>query len=151
MRYYPGLIKKSGKIHPERMTVPLLFFSRGYLSLEDWNRYATADNEGPSVLDAWTRGDLWVIHMLGMSHPEFSSMYQRAASEQHFAENQMEDYGRDDANVSYALVARYTLGFLDAYMKDDGAEKMFLRDSPAAHGAPKHFIGVNFRAAQGEP
>ncbi len=151
MRYYPGLIKKSGNIHPERMTIPLLFFSRGYLSLEDWNRYATADNEGPSVLNAWTHGDLWMIHMLGMSHPEFSSMYQRASSAQKFAENQMEDYGRSDANASYALVARYTLGFLDAYMKGDTGAVAFLNDSPVAHGAPKHFMSVDFRPAESQP
>jgi dienelactone hydrolase len=151
MRYYPGLIKRSGKIHPERMTIPLLFFTRGYLSLEDWNQYATADNEGPSVLNAWTHGDLWTIHMLGMSHTEFSSMYQRAGSEQKFAENQMEDYGRDDANISYALVARYTLSFLNAYMKNDAGAMTLLKDSPTNHGVPKHFMSVDFRAAENHP
>ncbi|HEY4144734.1 alpha/beta hydrolase family protein [Pinirhizobacter sp.] len=151
MRYYPGLIKNSGIIHPERMTIPLLFFTRGYLSLEDWNRYATADNQGPSVLNAWTHGDLWTIHMLGMSHPEFASMYQRANSDEKFAENQMEDYDRDDVNVSYAWVARYTLGFLNAYLKADAAEMIFLKGRPAGHGVPKHFMTVDFRTAESSP
>jgi hypothetical protein len=27
MRYYPGLVKMAGDVHPERMTIPLLFFT----------------------------------------------------------------------------------------------------------------------------
>jgi pimeloyl-ACP methyl ester carboxylesterase len=148
MRYYPGLIKQSGEIHPERMAIPLMFFTRGNLSLEDWSRYSTSQNEGPSVLNAWTRGDLWTIHMLGMSHPQFSSMYQRASSQQKFDDNRMDDYDRHDVNVSYAWVARYTLGFLNAYLKSDAAERSFLSGTPVEHGAPQHFMTVDFRAAQ---
>ncbi|WP_430391808.1 dienelactone hydrolase family protein [Dyella sp. 20L07] len=151
MRYYPGLIQKSGTVHADRMTIPLLFFARGYLSLEDWSQYATADNEGPSVLNAWTHGDLWTVHMLGMSHPAFSSMYQRASSDQKFAENRMADYDRDDVNVSYAWVARYSLGFLNAYLKEDTAETTFLKNLPTANGVPKHFMTVDFRAAGSSP
>lgn len=148
MRYYPGLIQQSGKIHPERMTLPLLFFTRGNLSLEDWNRYATAPNEGPSVLNAWTGGDLWTIHMLGMSHPQFSSMNQRGSSQQRFDDNRMDDYDRHDVNVSYAWVARYTLGFLNAYLKGDAGERAFLLAPGADNGVPRHFLTVDFRAAK---
>ena len=28
MRYYPGLVKRAGDVHPERMTIPLLCFTR---------------------------------------------------------------------------------------------------------------------------
>lgn len=148
MRYYPGLVEKAGYVHPERMTIPLLFFTRGNLSLEDWDSYHGVGKDGPNVLNAWTHGDLWTIRMLGMSHPEFASMYQRAESEQRFAENQVADYGRDDANVSYAWVARYTLGFLDAYLKDDASAMTFLKNTPAENGVPKHFMSSNFRVAQ---
>ena len=40
-------------------------------------------------------------------------MFQRRESAQRFAENQVADYGREDANTSYAWVARYTLNFLE--------------------------------------
>jgi hypothetical protein len=86
--------------------------------------------------------------MLGMAHPEFSSMFQRKESAQRFAENQVADYGRDDANTSYAWVALYTLKFLDAYLKHDGSAKAFLARTPAENGVPKHFMGVRFRAVQ---
>jgi hypothetical protein len=41
--------------------------------------------------------------MLGMAHPEFSSMFDRRENAQRFAENQVADYGRKDANTSALL------------------------------------------------
>jgi len=52
------------------------------------------------------------VNMLGMAHPEFSSMFDRRENAQRFAENQVADYGRKDANTSYSWVALYTLNFL---------------------------------------
>jgi hypothetical protein len=86
--------------------------------------------------------------MLGMAHAEFSSMFQRRESVQRFAENQVADYGRDDANTNYAWVALYTLKFLDAYLKHDASAKAFLEKIPAENGVPKHFMGIRFRPAQ---
>jgi hypothetical protein len=86
--------------------------------------------------------------MLGMAHPEFSSMFQRRESAQRFAENQVADYGRDDANTSHAWVALYTLNFLNAYLKHDAPAKAFLERTPAENGVPKHFMGITFRPAQ---
>ena len=75
-------------------------------------------------------------------------MFQRRESAQRFAENQVADYGRDDANTSYAWVALYTLKFLDAYLKHDASAKAFLERTPAENGVPKHFMGISFRPAQ---
>ena len=110
-----------------------------------------ADNVGPNVLNAWIHGDLLTVNMLGMAHPEFSSMFQRRESAQRFAENQVADYGREDANTSYAWVALYTLNFLDAYLKHDASAKAFLEKTPAENGVPKHFMGIKFSAAQSNP
>jgi hypothetical protein len=83
-----------------------------------------------------------------MAHPEFSSIFQRRESAQRFAENQVADYGREDANTSYAWVALYTRSFLDAYLKHDTSAKAFLEKTPAENGVPKHFMGIKFSAAQ---
>jgi pimeloyl-ACP methyl ester carboxylesterase len=149
MRYYPGLVKKAGDIHPERMTIPLLFFTRN-VSLEDLenDNAPVADKVGPSVLNEWIHGDLLTVNMLGMAHAEFSSMFQRRESAQRFAENQVADYGRDDANTSYAWVARYSLDFLDAQLKHVASAKAFLGKSPSSNGVPKHFMDVRFRPAR---
>jgi pimeloyl-ACP methyl ester carboxylesterase len=148
-RYYPGLVKRAGDIHPERMTIPLLFFTR-HISLEDLaNDDAPAAYKiGPNILNAWIHGDLLKLDMLGMAHPEFSSMFQRRETAPRFAENQVADYGREDANTSYAWAALYTLKFLDAYLKHDASAKAFLAKTPAENQVPKHFMGVKFRAAR---
>ena len=149
LRYYPGLVKSAGDVHPERMSIPLLFFTRS-VSLEDLAKddVPPAEKNGPDVLNAWIHGDLLTVNMLGMAHPEFSSMFQRKESAQRFAENQVADYGREDANTSYAWVALYTLQFLDAYLKHDASAKAFLARTPAENGVPKHFMDVRFRGAQ---
>lgn len=144
MRYYPKLVEKGG-VHPDNMTIPLLFFTRGYISFEKLDRYGVNDC-GPSVLNAWN-GDIWTVHMLGMSHPEFASMYQRAESAKRFAENQIADYGRKDADIGYAWVARYTLAYLNAYLKGETTEMGFLKSTPALNGVAKHLLSVTFRAA----
>ena len=149
MRYYPGLVKRAPDVHPERMTIPLFCFTRN-VSLEDLENddVPPADKVGPNVLNAWIHGDLITVNMLGMAHPEFSSMYQRKESAQRFAENQVADYGREDANTSYAWVAFYTLNFLDAYLKHDASAKGFLEKTPAENGVPKHFMSIKFSPAQ---
>ena len=151
MRYYPGLVKMAGDVHPERMTIPLLFFTAENANfLEDLDKYGgpPADIVGPNVLNAWIHGDLLTVNMLGMAHPEFSSMFQRRESAQRFAENQVADYGRDDANTSHAWVALYTLNFLNAYLKHDASAKAFLERTPAENGVPRHFMGIKVRTAQ---
>jgi pimeloyl-ACP methyl ester carboxylesterase len=152
MRYYPGLVKMAGDVHPERMTIPLLFFRAEDANfLEDVGKHydgPLADIMGPSVLDAWTHGNLVTVNMLGMGHSEFSSMFQRRESQQRFAENQVADYGRDDANTSHAWVALYTLSFLNAYLKHDGSANALLERTPAENDVPKHFMGIPFRPAQ---
>jgi pimeloyl-ACP methyl ester carboxylesterase len=148
MRYYPGLVKQAGDVYPERMTIPLLCFTRN-VSLEDLENddAPPADKIGPNVLNTWIHGDLLTVNMLGMAHPEFSSMFQRRESAQRFAENQVADYGREDANTSYAWVALYTLNFLNAYLKHDASAKTYLERTPAENGVPKHFMGITFRPA----
>jgi pimeloyl-ACP methyl ester carboxylesterase len=137
MRYFPGLVKRAGDIQPERMTIPLLVFTR-HVSLEDLENddAPPADKIGPNVLNAWIHGDLLTVNMLGMAHSEFSSIFQRRESAQRFAENQVADYGRDDANTSYAWIALYSLNFLDAYLKHDASATVFLARTRPRMGFP---------------
>ncbi|KAG9547785.1 hypothetical protein KCV01_g23975, partial [Aureobasidium melanogenum] len=155
MRYFPGLVKTAGDVHPERMTIPLMFFTAEYPNyLEDMERYQDGPAEnlvGPNVLNAWTHGDLVTVNMIGMSHGEFSSMFRRRKSPERFAEDQVADYGPDDANQGYAWVARYSLAFLDAYLKQDSSAVAFLKRTPAGNGVPKHVMAIHSRAARPTP
>jgi tetratricopeptide (TPR) repeat protein len=154
MRYFPGLVKQAGDVHPEQMTIPLLFFTQGAMTMEDQARYLTdkSKNEGPSVLNAWTHGDLITVRMLGLVHQEFSSMYQRNEDTwKDFPDAQNGDYSREDGVTGYAWVARSTLNFLDAYLKHDAEAMAWLKKAPAENGVPAHVMGVKYRAAKGLP
>jgi dienelactone hydrolase len=152
LRYYPGLVKEAGDVHPDQMAIPLLFFTQGEFTLEDQARYLSdpAKNQGPSVLNAWTHGDLVTVHMLAMMHQEFSSMYQRNEDVWKGAAGQFKaDFGREDGIPGYAWIARYTLRFLDAYLKHDSEAMAWLKKTPAENGVPKHFLSASFRTAKG--
>ena len=147
MRYYPGLVASAGDIHPEQLKLPLLFFTANDMNyIEDLDAYHGPPNEriGRSVLNEWTHGDVTTVNMVGMSHPEFSSMFQRMQNPDTFAVDQVADYGREDANTSYSWVALYVLQFLNAYVKHDAAAKEFLGRTTAENGVPKHIMEIKF-------
>jgi dienelactone hydrolase len=148
MRYFPGLVREGG-VHPETLKIPLMYVAQARLTLEDRERYFTrAELEGPNVLDAWTQGDLVLAYMMRLAHKGFSAKFQR--DERTWAEVPepwRAEYTREDGIVGYAWVARYTLAFLDAYLKQDRAALAFLRNSPAENAVPPHTMAVIFRAA----
>jgi tetratricopeptide (TPR) repeat protein len=153
MRYFPGLVKTADDVHPEEMTIPLLFFTEGEISLEDQAReFGNKNSEGPSVLNAWTHGDLITVDDMALVHVEHSSIYQRnERTWTGYASDHKGDYTRADGIVGYGWVARYTLVFLDAYLKHDAEAMAFLKKTPAENGVPPHMMTVDFRTAKGSP
>lgn len=150
MRYFPGLVAQSGYVHPDEMTIPLLFFTQGAFTLEDQSRYLTSkDSEGPNVLNAWTHGDLLTVRDMALVHLEHSSMFQR--DEDLWKTYQNADYSRADGMIGYAWICRYTLNFLNAYLKHNPAATAFLKRTPAENGVPSHILATNFRPGEGSP
>ena len=153
MRYFPGLVKAAGDVHPEQMTIPMLFFTQGPTSLEKLARHTPSkDSEGPNVLNAWTHGDLITVEDIALVHTEHSSMYQRNEDTwKDYANNHKADYTRADGMVGYAWITRYTLEFLNAYLKHDTQAMAFLKKTPAEVGVPPHMMTVDLRAGKGMP
>jgi tetratricopeptide (TPR) repeat protein len=153
MRYFPGLVKAATDVHPEQMTIPMLFFTQGPTSLEKLARHTPSkDTEGPNVLNAWTHGDLITVDDMALVHTEHSSMYQRNEDIwKGYPSSHKADYSRADGIVGYAWVARYTLEFLDAYLKHDAQAIAFLKKTPVEVGVPPHMMTVDFRAGKGIP
>jgi hypothetical protein len=54
------------------------------------------------------------------------------------------DYGRDDGIPGYAWVSRYTLAFLDAYLRHDRAAMDWLRKTRAENGVLSIFCPLIF-------
>lgn len=152
VRYYPGVVKQAGDVHPEQMTIPLLYFAQGEFSFEDQERYLRGRlADGPNVLNAWTHGDLVLVRALGLTHQGFSAMSQRNELDWSdiFPVWKKADFGRAEAMTGYAWVARYTLWFLDAYLKHDAAAAKRLEATPADNGVPRHFLAVSHQPATG--
>ena len=152
MRYESAVIQQAGDVHPSEMKIPLLYFSEGHFTLEE---IASTYDSGkgvhlnPEALNQWTGGDRIIVYMLGLIHEEFSSLFQRDENVwKMYPENHKADYTRADGITGYALIARYTLHFLNAYLKHDASGTDFLKRTPAENGAPLHTVQVSFRTAE---
>ena len=150
-RYSPEMVAEAKDIHPEQMTIPLLVFSRAEEPLETWDamrKDKSPSTPAPAVLNEWTHGDLIHIHLLAMSHIQFSTLYQRSERFRkegpHFSPA---DYSLQDGAISYNWMARYTLAFLQAYLNGDQASHQFLNTSPAGNGVPAHLMSSSVRQA----
>jgi len=51
--------------------------------------------------------------------------------------------------VGYGWMARYTLAFMDAYLKHDAEALSFLKKTAAENAVPKHFMFVTYRGGGG--
>jgi pimeloyl-ACP methyl ester carboxylesterase len=150
-RYSAGMVQDAGDVHPDQMMIPLLVFSRAEETLETWDamHHGKQGDAAPNVLNEWTHGDLLHIHLLGVSHIQFSSLYQRS---ERFGKEALQfspaDYSLQEGAESYNWMARYTLEFLDAYLKRNPAAMEFLRRTPAENHVPKHLMAAQFRPAK---
>jgi predicted alpha/beta-hydrolase family hydrolase len=155
LRYSPGTVQEAGDIHPERMTIPLLVFSRAEETLETWDSMRKDKTQcacAPNVLNEWTHGDLLHVQLLAISHIQFSSLYQRS---ERFRKEGMHfspaDYSLVEGAESYNWMARYTLEFLNAHLKHEESAVLFLKRTPAENGVPKHLMAVTSRQASPTP
>lgn len=153
-RYSPATVQQAGDVHPDQMKIPLLFFSRAEETLEIWSATHQDKDQfcvAPNVLNEWVHGDLYFLQMLAISHIQFSSIFQR--SERFRKEGSRfvpADYSLEEGSETYGWVARYTLAFLNAYVKHEVAATAFLKRIPGENGVPKHLIAASFRAALGK-
>jgi len=153
-RYSPGSVQAAGDVHPDQMAIPLLVFSRAEETLEAWDamkKDKTHCDCAPNVLNEWTHGDLIHVRMLAISHIQFSSLYQRS---ERFKKEGVQfvpaDYSLEDGAISYNWIARYTLEFLNAYLKNDPQAGAFLKRTPAENGVPQHLVAITMRRAVAE-
>jgi pimeloyl-ACP methyl ester carboxylesterase len=155
MRYLPSLVGQAGDVHPERMSTPLLAFIQRNFSLEMQDKLSPEDRTAPNILNMWDHGDLVMIHMLSLSHVEFSSRFQR--NDRYWSDvlespSMLQgDYGPREAAEGYGWMARYTLNFLDFYLKRKPTAATFLHNIPAQNGVAPHMLTIQLHAARNPP
>jgi pimeloyl-ACP methyl ester carboxylesterase len=150
-RYGPATVQQAGDVHPDQMKIPLLFFSRAEETLESWSATHQDKDQfcvAPNVLNEWVHGDFYSFRMMAMSHIQFSSIFQRS---ERFRKEGLRfvpaDYSLEEGAETYNWVARYTLEFLNVYLKHEAAAVAFLKRTPDENGVPKHLIAASFRPA----
>jgi pimeloyl-ACP methyl ester carboxylesterase len=150
-RYGPATVQQAGDVHPDQMKIPLLFFSRAEETLESWSATHQDKDQfcvAPNVLNEWIHGDFYSLRMMAISHIQFSSIFQRS---ERFRKEGLRfvpaDYSLEEGAETYNWVARYTLEFLNVYLKHDAAAVAFLKRTPVENGVPKHLIAASFRPA----
>jgi dienelactone hydrolase len=146
-RYYPKLIAESKFVYPQNMSLPLLFFTQGDISLEDIDQYKL-DISG-NVLNQMKHSDVYIVHMRELRHGDFSSLFQR--SPQYWKGQSANEFSPQETSASYSWMAQYFLHFLNAYLKHGVGWMACLKNSPAKDGVPPHLLTVDFRQAKGFP
>jgi dienelactone hydrolase len=148
MRIWPSELKE-GDVHPEQMGIPLIYFTNKSATwYKDEDPNLSPEEAAAHPLNQWTHGDLLIANMLGMAHESFGSI---AGMWKRFPKDKEPDSGPEEIMAGYAWMVRYTLQFLDAYLKHDAAAMAFLKRTPEQNGVPKRVMIAGYRAAHGIP
>lgn len=126
IRYFPKLLAMAPDIGPDRIRVPLLFFA------DQEDPLTPKKNKEPhSFIDRIQHADVTTIWLRDMQHDDLTSDSLR------FENNR--SHGPATAqqrSKSYSWIARYTLAFLDAHLRNDLSAQDFLGTAPEAQGVP---------------
>lgn len=141
MRYYPGVLRMAPYVRPEHLRLPMLFFASNDSPIQP-----DKDSQPGSLVDRMRYGDVTTVQMYPLTHTDFAADTQRfdpATTGSHYTVGQV--------HSAYGWMARYTLAFLDAYLKDDVRGRAFLRAVPAANGVPPGLMASTWRAGVAGP
>ena len=151
IRYYVKLATDAG-IHPEQMSQPLLLFTQGSIPLESDLVDGLIQNGDKSLVKQWTHADFYRVEMNAMGHAAFASMNERDNSVWSDPPGAaLPGYERSEAATSYGWVVRYTIAFLNAYLKQDPQDADFIKRQPQQNGVPAHLLSITPRQASGIP
>lgn len=139
-RYAPGLVKQAGDVHPEQMTIPLLFIGGSQRPDPEGDLKGAAGSD--NVLYEWKHGPVIAARMLHMNHQKFASIEHPHSAGVDSREQQV--------LVGWEWIARYVLEFLDGNLKHEAAALAFLERTPEENGVPPATMSMSYRPAKGE-
>jgi tetratricopeptide (TPR) repeat protein len=143
-RFVDGGKDAAKYVSPERVAVPLLYLGSRPKTVEELNRADTPTTY--SLLNEMKYSDVYTVTLLPMKHADFASYAVRMEQDNGFG-----DYTRDEIALAHSWAARYTLRFLDAYLKHDAEGLTFINNTPAANKAPPHMMVASARRSNGMP
>jgi dienelactone hydrolase len=137
IRSADDILKEAKYVTASRVTVPLLFLASGSPSL-----LALSYDVSAKFLNDIKYSDFQIVLFNGMEHQDFSSLFLRFRPDEQFTA-----YTAAEVSESHSWMARYVLHFLNAYLKNDGTAREFLKNSPEKNGAPRHQLVMQSRPA----
>jgi tetratricopeptide (TPR) repeat protein len=93
-----------------------------------------------SFLNDIKYSDFHLVSFNGMQHQDFASGFIRFRPNEGFS-----DYSAAEISESHSWMARYVLRFLNAYLKNDEAARVFLKNTPETNGVPRHLLASQSR------
>ncbi|WP_175048221.1 tetratricopeptide repeat protein [Duganella vulcania] len=143
VRYWPERVQEAKYVQPARVAVPMLFLAARPRSLED---LAKRNKPNASFLNELKYSDVYTVTLPAMEHFAFASEALRFVGDDAYNE-----YTPAEVSQSHGWMARYTLQFLDAYLKGQASAKAFLSKPPKQNGVPDHLLTVSARMSEGAP
>lgn len=146
-RYFPKKIGDSKEVSPQKLTLPLLFFTSRNQSLEEIVQ--DRQDVSISVLNEMVHSDVYIVNMREMAHRDFSAISERIPSGT--VDRPASEFTDAETATSYSWMARYTREFLQAELNGDAASLAFLKRPPRENGVPPHLLSVDLRPGSGIP
>lgn len=141
VRYWPELVQEAKYVQPARVAVPMLFLAARPRSIEE---LAKRNKPNVSFLNALKYSDVYTVTLPAMQHFAFASEALRFVGDDEYNE-----YTPAEVSQSHGWMARYTLQFLDAYLKEQAPAKAFLSKPPRQNGVPDHLLTVSAHLSEG--
>jgi dienelactone hydrolase len=129
------------RISPYKVALPWLYIQRHPQTVAELS--AAGIETSFSLLNELKYSNIYQVVMYPMQHADFSPAFLRFARPSWFT-----DYSRPEVEQAYHWTARYTLEFLNAWLKKDAAGLAFLERTPVANGMAPHMAKVLHTPAQ---
>jgi len=147
VRYHAKTVKDATYLQLANLGLTILFFTQKEMTLEEIARDKTEPKD--DALNDLVHCDLWIARMHEMVHGAFASFSQR--SDSLTADWYNDQVTPQVVSTSYSWVARYTLEFLNAYLKHDSASMDFLKNPVTKNGAPPLIMDIEHHEGVGIP
>jgi dienelactone hydrolase len=142
-RYHPELTETAPYMKPQRISAPLLFIAAAD-DAETKDRSYLDGNVPGSWLSTLVYGDTFLLKMKPMKHYYFNSSVLNQLPTSDF-----DNYSRQDVMATYEWVKKYTLQFLNGYLKNNRQSKQFVSTDPTTNGVPPGWFVLQGRTGKG--
>lgn len=125
---------------PTRLTIPWLYIQRRPDTVSDLSQQGVETSF--SLLNEAKYANVYQLTLQPMQHFDFSSFLLRTQPPSYFTE-----YSRAEIEAAYFWCCRYTLEFLNAFLKGHAASRTFLDQPPVRNGVPAHLAWLQHTPA----